>query len=210
MLPFGPSAQPTRHFTAIESGRFPWFGVRVHTRSEFRTHEELTRRGFESFLPLHLVRRRWSDRVKTVEYPLFPGYLFCRFELSRRHLVLTSPGVAHIVGAGSTPIPIEETEVRSIQTLVSSKVALIPWPCYHVGQRVRIDYGPLRGVEGTVAQTDDGSCRIVVTVELFERAVAAEIDRDWIGRALNEVAHQVRPVRVAPTSETGAKTGFRA
>lgn len=158
-----------------------WFGIHVRSRCEIRTHQELSDRGFESFLPLRRVKHRWSDRTKTVELPVFPGYLFCRFALPERYRILNAPGVAQIVGAGSTPIPIDDAEIRSVQALVASKTALVPWPFLQIGQRVRIDHGPLAGVEGLVARAEDGSARVVVSVTLLQRAVAAEIDRDWIG-----------------------------
>jgi transcription antitermination factor NusG len=105
-----------------------WYGIRVKLRSELRSHEELRLRGFEPFLPLRAVRRRWSDRMKTVEVPVFPGYLFCRFLQPDRLRVLNAPGVVQVIGAGNRPIPISEAEIGSIQTLVASKLALRPWP----------------------------------------------------------------------------------
>ena len=64
---------------------------------------------------------------------------------------------------------------------MSSRTALVPWPFLQIGQRVRIAYGPLAGVEGIVARAEDGRSRVVVSVTMLQRAVAAEIDREWIG-----------------------------
>jgi transcription antitermination factor NusG len=159
-----------------------WFGIRVKSRCESRAHDELLLRGFETFLPLCSVRRRWSDRVKTLDVPMFRGYLFCRFAMEDRVRVLNATGVAQIVGCGSTPVPISEAEIRSVQTLVASKVACTPWPYLQAGQRVSIDDGPLAGVEGVIVRAEDGKPRVVVSVSLLLRSVAAEIERDWIGR----------------------------
>ncbi len=137
-------------------------------------------RGFVSFLPLRRVRRQWSDRIKILEEPVFPGYLFCRIDLSHRLRVLNAPGVAQIVGVGRSPVPICETEIRSIQTLVASRLHLSPSDYISVGQRIRIDRGPLAGVEGIVTQAENGKPRVVVAVTLLNRAVSAEIERDWI------------------------------
>jgi transcription antitermination factor NusG len=159
-----------------------WFGIRVKSRCEVRAHDDLCQRGFEAFLPLCSVRRRWSDRVKTVQAPMFRGYLFCKFALPDRVRVLNAAGVAQIVGYGSFPVPISETEIRSVQTLVASKVACTPWPYLQTGQRVSIDHGPLAGVEGVVIRAEDGKPRVVVSVAMLFRSVAAEIERDWISR----------------------------
>jgi len=158
-----------------------WFGIRVRSRSEVRSYDELMFRGFEAFLPLRKVKRRWSDRTKTQEAPVFPGYVFCRFDLSERIRILSVPGVAQILGAGNNPIPIGEREIESVRAMVNSKIALVPWPYLQAGQYVRIDGGPLAGVEGKVVRAEDGHPRVVVSVSLLQRAVAAEIDREWIG-----------------------------
>jgi transcription antitermination factor NusG len=113
---------------------------------------------------------------------MFRGYLFCRFALPDRVRVLNAAGVAQIVGCGNNPAPISETEIRSVQTLVSSNVACTPWPYLQAGQRVSIDNGPLAGVEGVILRAEDGKSRVVVSVAMLLRSVAAEIERDWIGR----------------------------
>jgi len=174
-----------------------WFGIRVKSRCEFRAHDDLRLRGFEPFLPLCSVRRRWSDRVKTLQVPMFRGYLFCRFALRDRVRVLNAAGVVQIVGCGSTPIPISETEIRSVQTLVNSKIACTPWPYLQVGQRVSIDNGPLAGVEGLIIRAESGKPRVVVSVSLLLRSVAAEIERDWIGRVQQFSPASVQQVRRA-------------
>ncbi|MGA2038131.1 MAG: transcription termination/antitermination NusG family protein [Bryobacteraceae bacterium] len=158
-----------------------WFGIRVKSRCEVRAHDDLCLRGFETFLPLCTVRRRWSDRVKTLQVPMFGGYLFCRFALGDRLRVLNAAGVAQIVGVGNSPVPISEIEIHSVQTLVASRVACTPWPYLQTGQRVSIDDGPLAGVEGVIVRAENGKPRVVVSVTMLLRSVAAEIERDWIG-----------------------------
>jgi transcription antitermination factor NusG len=113
---------------------------------------------------------------------MFSGYLFCKFAPLDRLRVLNAAGVAQIVGIGNTPVPISEAEIRSVQTLVTSKVACAPWPYLQTGQRVSIDGGPLAGIEGVIVKAEDGKPRVVVSVPMLLRSVAAEIERDWIGR----------------------------
>ena len=173
------AAQPS--VVSEPSGQsLPWFAIQVRGKRESLAYHELCRRGFESFLPLMRVRRRWSDRIKTMESPVFPGYLFCRFTLEDRFRVLNSPGVTHILGTAHHPVPVDEVEIRSVQALVRSQAALTPWPRLHVGERIRIEQGPMAGVEGILARADDGQPRLVVTVTLLNRAVAAEVQRDWL------------------------------
>ncbi|PYV81621.1 MAG: hypothetical protein DMG05_29645, partial [Acidobacteria bacterium] len=56
-----------------------WFALVVRSQHEKMVASVLHSKGYEEFLPLYTVKRRWSDRIKQLELPLFPGYVFCRF-----------------------------------------------------------------------------------------------------------------------------------
>jgi transcription antitermination factor NusG len=141
----------------------------------------LSLRGFETYLPVCRVKRNWSDRIKIIDEPVFPGYLFGRFHLADRVRVLEAPGVKQIVGIGNTPEPISDSELDNLRTLVSADTLVEPWPYLPAGQRIHIDRGPLAGVEGFVVRAEQGALRIVVSLDLLQRSVATEIDRDSIG-----------------------------
>ena len=158
-----------------------WFAIRTSPRWETRASSELFQRGFETYLPLNHVKHKWSDRTKVVDVPLFPGYLFTRFLMRDRVRILQAPGVKQILGIGETPAPISESEIDNLRTLVDARPVLVAWPYLEAGQRVRVDRGPLAGVQGFVVRAEQGSLRIVVSVDLLQRSVSAEIDRDCIG-----------------------------
>ena len=157
-----------------------WFAIRTSPRSELRASSELFLRGIENYLPTRRVKRNWSDRIKIIDEPLFPGYLFGRFHLDDRVRVLQALGVKQIVGTGNSPAPVSDSEIANLRTLVSANTMLVPWPYLYAGQRVRIDRGPLAGVEGFVVRAEQGALRIVVSVDLLQRYVSTEIDRDSI------------------------------
>ena len=157
----------------------PWYVVRVKSRFEFVTAAALHQKGYEEFLPSYRSRRAWSDRVKEVEMPLFPGYIFCRFDAGEPYRVLNSPGVVNIVGAGVRPLPVDEWEVENIQRICRSGMEAQPWPFLQVGRRIRVERGPLAGMEGIVVELKN-KCRIVVSLTLLQRSVSAEIEREWI------------------------------
>src|SRR5271156_7234358 len=150
---------------------FPWFALQVRTRNEASVAEQLNRLGYQRFLPLYRLRKRWSDRIKEVDAPLFPGYLFCRLNPQDRLPVLKTPGVIQIVGFSNIPAPVDEVEIRSIQRLVSSGVQHQPFPFLSVGDRVRISAGPLIGLEGILTDLK-GSHRLVLSVSLLQRSAA--------------------------------------
>ncbi|MES1260690.1 MAG: UpxY family transcription antiterminator [Acidobacteriota bacterium] len=157
-----------------------WYALRVRSRSELSVATILRGKGYEEFLPLYRSTHRWSDRVKAVDLPLFPGYLFCRLDVRDRLLpVLTTPGVVSFVGAGRTPIPVAGHEVTAIQAIVRSGLAALPWPSLATGEKILIERGPLAGLEGITLKVD-GKCRLVVSVPLLQRSVTVEIERRWV------------------------------
>jgi transcription antitermination factor NusG len=161
------------------NSRLPWFAVRVKSNYEKPVSAILRGKGFEEFVPTYRSRRQWSDRVKMIDLPLFPGYLFCRLDLNRRLPLLTTPGFLYLVGTGRTPEPVDEREILAIQSIVRSGIAALPWPSVAVGQKVRLERGPLRGVEGVVAKIADQH-RIFVNVTLLQRSVSVQVDPEWI------------------------------
>jgi len=154
---------------------FPWFALQVRTQHERGVAEFLRGGGFDWFLPLYKCRKRWSDRVKEVEVPLFPGYLFCRFNPQDRLPILKTPGVIQIVGYNRQPVEIDEAEIGAIQTLIGSGMSSQPWPYLYVGDKVQIESGPLQGMSGILTNFK-GKHRLIVSVTLLQRAVAVEID----------------------------------
>ena len=156
-----------------------WFAIRTRSQCEKRTTVALRNRGYEPFLPLYRVERRWSDRIRKMDVPLFSGYLFCRFDVNFRLPILTTPSVVEIVGIGRTPVPIDDTEIASIQTLVESGLSVEPTAFLEVGRPVGVVAGPLRGLKGILLHSSN-SDRLVVSITLLRRSVAAEIDRRWV------------------------------
>jgi transcription antitermination factor NusG len=153
----------------------PWFALHVRNRYETSVTAHLSAKGYEWFLPLEKSRRRWSDRFKEVEQPLFPGYIFCRFDPFARLPILIIPGVIGVVGTGKTPIAIEDSEIANLQTIVESGLPRQPWPFLQIGEKARIEAGPLNGLEGILLGFK-GSQRLILSVTLLQRSVAVEID----------------------------------
>ncbi len=157
----------------------PWYAVRVRSRFEPLVSAALSGKGYDQYLPLYRSRRRWSDRSVDLDLPLFPGYLFCRFDVQVRLPILVTPGVISIVGTGRIPVPISDPEIDAIQTMIGSGLHLQPWPQLAVGSRVLIEEGPLKGLEG-VALDVKKKYRLFVSVPLLQRSVSVEIDREWV------------------------------
>jgi transcription antitermination factor NusG len=177
-----------------ETGTPQWFALGVKPRFDKAVARMLESKGFETLLPLYKKRHRYAARCKVAELPLFPGYVFCRFNVLTRLPILTTPGVTQILGTGNTPIPLSENEIVSLQTAIKSDLPLQPFPFLQVGQRVRIEEGALAGVVGIVIRCKQ-SLRLVLSITLLQRSVLLEIDQHQISvereiqPALGETQH---------------------
>ena len=154
-----------------------WYALRVRPRWEKVVAHALRGKAYDEFLPLYRKRSRWSDRVKDIDLPLFPGYVFCRADLSRQPPLIATPGVIGFVSFGNSPAIISDQEIEAIKAVVRSGSYIEPWSYIREGERVRIEGGALTGIEGILVRKK-GDWRVVLSVEALCRSVAVEVDRD--------------------------------
>jgi transcription antitermination factor NusG len=156
-----------------------WYVLSAKHHHEQPLAFALVAKGFEALAPTYRTRSLWSDRTKDVDRALFPGYVFCRLGSAGRISVLDTPGISRIVGFGGRPTPVPDEEIEAVRVSVASKLPLRQWPHLKPGDRVRIERGPLKGVEGTLIREKDGF-QLVIGVELLQRSIAVQLDADSI------------------------------
>jgi transcription antitermination factor NusG len=156
-----------------------WFAAQVWSGREHLATNHLRSRGYEIFCPRYYEYRRWSDRVKRIERPLFVGYVFCRLDGDALGKVVTAPHVIRIIGDEQGPLSIPTPEIDAIRRVVDADLEAEPWPFPHVGERVWIAVGPLTGTEGVVLRTK-GHNRLILSIALLQRSVAVEVDAEWV------------------------------
>jgi len=156
-----------------------WFALTVKPRFEKASACSLEMKGYEAFLPLVKKRHVYGGRNRESEVPLFPGYIFCRFNPTNRLPILLTPGVTRILGNGSGPMPVPDTEIVSLKTALQSHLSVHPFPFPPQGQKVRIRKGALAGIDGTIVTIKD-RFRLVLSISLLQRSVLVEIDHDWV------------------------------
>lgn len=171
-------AQTLQQYPFPNSIEWPWYAIRVRSNFEHVTADALKIRRLHNFSPTYRVRKRWSDRVKELDLPLFPGYVFCRFDIQDRLPVLSAPGVVGIVNFGKMFPTVDEMEIEAVHRVLQSGMGCEPWNDLKAGSPMRIHYGPLTGLTGNVVQVKTGY-RLVVSVTLLQRSISVEIDRDW-------------------------------
>ena len=152
-----------------------WFAVSTRSRAEKSVHDQFVAKGIEVFLPLITRWSRWKDRKKRVDWPLFPGYCFARFNEHNLLPILTCSGVARVVSFDGRPAPIPEIEVEAIRKLVTSGLQCDPCPLIKEGAVVEVIHGPLKGVVGRL-ERKGAHARLVLSVDLIGRAVSVTVD----------------------------------
>jgi transcriptional antiterminator NusG len=138
--------------------------------------EQLEQKQIDAFLPTITKWSRWKDRKKKIDWPLFPGYCFARFDPENALPVLKCTGVVNIVGFEGRPAPIPDIELDSIRVLVGSELQYDPCPLVREGMMVEVVHGPLRGVVGRLMRKDAARARLVLSVDLIGQAVSVEVD----------------------------------
>ena len=154
----------------------PWFALQVKFRHEKTVSQALRGKGYTEYLPLCRGRHHSGGRFQDVDLPLFPTYVFCRFDPLRRLPILMTPGVFSIVGTSSEPLPVDEGELGTVQRLIASGLHAEPWPFLQVGDPVYVEEGALRGTHGALQRVKN-EYRLVISITLLQRSVAVEIDR---------------------------------
>ncbi len=152
-----------------------WFALWTRSRHEQVVREQLERKHIETFLPTVARWSRWKDRKKKIDWPLFPGYCFARFDARQRLPVLKCTGVVNIVSFEGEPARIPEHEINGIRQLVESDLAYDPCPFVREGQTVEVVHGPLKGIVGRLLRKG-AHARLVLSVDLIGQAVSVEVD----------------------------------
>lgn len=152
-----------------------WYAAYTSANHEKHVAEQLGVREVEHFLPTYSSVRRWKDRRTTLQLPLFPGYVFVRMALRDRLLILKIPGVAKLVGFNGTPTALPEGEIVSLRTSLGRGLRAEPHRFLTEGRRVRVKNGPLVGMQGILVKRKNHA-RLVVSVELIQRAMSVEMD----------------------------------
>jgi transcription antitermination factor NusG len=151
-----------------------WFAIQVASRLEHSVLQHLDYKGYQTYLPTCQSKRKWSDRIKVLELPLFPNYVFCRSVAASAGLVLTIPGTIRLVGSNGRPSTIPDDEIEAIRRICASSRPAIPVPYMHAGQKVRIAAGPLAGIVGTLSRIRNDH-RLIITLQPIMRSIAVEV-----------------------------------
>ena len=154
-----------------------WYALQTRVNRERVVEQRLQERGVCTFLPVVSEVRKWSDRKKVIQFPLFRNYLFAKLAPTKvdRLRVLCVDGVFSFVGPRGEGTPIPDSQIEAVRALVAGQLPWSSYPFLKIGQRVRIKSGALDGVEGILVSRS-GESTLVVSVDALQRSVAVRID----------------------------------
>jgi transcription antitermination factor NusG len=163
----------------LNAGAGRWYALHVRSRHEKAVEKGLRGKGYTVFSPFYRTRRKRADRIVEIDVALFPGYVFCHFDSNYRLPILVTPGIVGVVGLGSKPEPVDDSEIASIRTVAMSGRPVQPWPFLRSGQRIQLHSGPLMGAEGIFLRVKDED-HLVISVTLLQRSVSVVIETNAV------------------------------
>ena len=150
-----------------------WYALYTAPRAEKQVEKRLELRGIETFLPLHLAPRRWSDRIKLVEMPLYPSYLFVHADELKVRECFGVQGVVQVVYHNGSPAVVAEREIVAIRSFLEQVRAreLI----YSINEEVLVACGPLKNISGKIKRI--GKKWLLLHLEQIGLTVSVEMDK---------------------------------
>jgi transcription antitermination factor NusG len=154
-----------------------WYALHTRARHEKVVENRLREQGLETFLPISEEVRRWSDRNKKIEVPLFNCYVFvhCALNAEDRTRIYRVDSVLGVVGIRGAGMAIPDEQIEGVRTLLKQKAPWRAHPFLKIGQRVRVRGGALDGVEG-VFVSENGDNSLIISVDAIQRSLAVRID----------------------------------
>ena len=152
-----------------------WYAIYTIVRHEKAVNSVLNQRNLETFLPLREKTRQWKDRQKTIQFPLFPGYLFVNMSLPERWNVLDIRGVVRILSKNGFPCSVPIHQIDAIKTLLKSNLVYNQSPYLTEGAEVSVINGPLRGVKGKISAIKN-QLKLILSIDFIQQGVVVSID----------------------------------
>jgi len=172
-----------------DSNNKHWIAVYTKARHEKVVNGQLLKKDIEAFLPLIRSKRRWSDRTKWVEIPLFNSYVFAHVELKNHLYVLQTVGVHHIIRFKDEIAVIPDDQIQTIRLMLEGGYTPEPTVYFVVGDEAEIIAGPMKGVRGIVSRIG-GENKFVLKIDAIQHAISVHVERGF----LKAVKQNVNPI----------------
>lgn len=164
-----------------------WYACYTRSRAEKASAARLARADIACYLPLRKERRQWTDRIKTVEVPLFTSYVFVHVEPHEFYKTRLEGDLVGFVVFEGKPVPIPDEQIEAVKRLVNAGAALETVPAnMQPGQKIEVVKGPLMGLQGEMVR-HQGRHRMLVRLNSIGQGVLIEMELENVAEALEEV-----------------------
>jgi transcription antitermination factor NusG len=151
-----------------------WYVAYTYPKAEKKIKRTLEQLGVDTFLPLYKAKKQWSDRVKTVELPVFPNYIFIHTSLSEMYILPRINGIVRYVKFGGKAATLNSNDMELLRMMLSENATVSSIETGQIGMKLRISYGSLTGMEGTLIGRK-GRDKLIVQIEFLNRVVSVEV-----------------------------------
>jgi len=158
-----------------------WIVVYTKPRHEKIVANDLVKSGFEVYLPLLKERRKWSDRKRWVEYPLFKSYVFVRIEIKNSIFVLKTSSVVKIVKFGKDTAIVDNSIIKAIKLMINGGYIPQSTDYFIKGDPVKVIEGPLKGIEGEIAEIQYNS-RLIIRIDSIQHSISIKINPGFVSK----------------------------
>ena len=157
-----------------------WYVIQTRSRFEKKCADLLAKNGISAYLPLQKKMSVWSDRIKEVETPLFPGYLFVQFSENERYPILNTPGVVRFISFGGKYATINIKQMNAVQKAITSDLELeVVDIVFEPGQEVLITSGPFKDNYARLVR-HNGKGKLLLTIDSIGKGILLEIGRTQV------------------------------
>ena len=166
----------------MRSAKLNWYTAYTLPNFEKKVRDELSKRDIESYLPLQRTYRQWTDRVKKLEVPLFPNYIFIKSSDADRQSALYTKGLLKYIMLEGTPAILSNEEVELIRRLehedLEVEADLVE------GTRVKVVRGPLSGMSGWL-YSKRGAKRFGVRIDTLRQSLSLDIPAMYLEKVMD-------------------------
>ena len=156
-----------------------WLAVYTRPRHEKTVEKEFQKKRFEVYLPMLKERRKWSDRKKWVEFPMFRSYVFVRIKIKNTMFALQTPGVVKIIKFGGEVAVVPDENIKAIKLMIEGGYKPKPLNYFIKGDPVEVKDGPLKGLVGEVVRLDKND-RLVIRIDVIQHSISIQINRGFL------------------------------
>ena len=158
-----------------------WFAFYTKSKHEKLVYNSLVRQGYEVYLPLLKKKKKWSDRRKWVEFPLFKSYLFVKIEAKNEILILKTPGIVKMIKFGGKLAPVLEDTIKSLKLIIDGGYNPEPTDYFIKGDPVIIKDGPLKGIKGEVVRIENEKY-FIIHIDSIRHTISLRITRAFLSK----------------------------